>query len=202
MPATELLLLTAHCDDGELWAGGTVKKFVQTGSRVVLAIANHDAQRRREAEKGAAVLGCEVWFRQSNDDLTQWTSRCLHEAQPEVLITHPLTDPHFEHGEVAGVVRKALTKSKQRRRYPMRWYYFDTYYSTEHLGIPFLIDISSHFDLKCKALKCHRSQEPAGLIAMARKMNQLHGEKIRVKYAEAFYPFSLLGRFPLFRDLP
>src|SRR5438045_8603034 len=101
MRGIELLLLTAHCDDGELWAGGTIRRFVESRRHVVLAIANYDAQRRREAEKGAVVLGCEVWFREKNTSLLEWTSQCLHDAQPEVLMTHPMRDPHFEHAEIA-----------------------------------------------------------------------------------------------------
>jgi hypothetical protein len=43
---------------------------------------------------------------------------------------------------------------------------------------------------------------PAELIETARMMNALHGARIRVKYAEAFYPFALLGRWPRLRELP
>jgi LmbE family N-acetylglucosaminyl deacetylase len=199
---TDLLLFTAHCDDGELWAGGTISKLVECGKRVVLAIAHHDTVRRGEALAGAAVLGCEVWFKEEQVGLVEWASTCLNDARPVVLMTHAVSDPHFEHESISQSVRQVLTKSKHRRAYPQRWYSLDTYYSTESVGFPILIDISSHFQQKLSALDCHNSQSPGDLAEMARTMNALHGQRIRVQYAEAFYPFPLLGRLPRLRELP
>lgn len=202
MLSTELLLITAHCDDGELWAGGTISKLVESGKRVILAIAHYDEVRRGEAEAGAKILGCEVWFRENNIDLFEWASNCLHEARPEVLLTHPIGDTHFEHDEIGRIVHRALTKSRQRKEYPRRWYWCDTYNSTATPSFPLLIDISLYFDRKCSALECHHSQTPADLADMARTMNALHGRRIRARYAEAFYLFPLLGRWPCLRELP
>lgn len=199
---TDLLLFTAHCDDGELWAGGTISRLVACGKRVVLAIAHHDSVRRVEAESSAAVLGCEVWFKEEEVGLMEWASTCLNDARPIVLMTHAIWDPHFEHEAIGQNVRHVLTKSKHRQAYPQRWYSLDTYYSTESVGFPILIDISSHFQQKLSALDCHHSQTPGDLAEMARTMNALHGQRIRVQYAEAFYPFSLLGRLPRLRELP
>jgi LmbE family N-acetylglucosaminyl deacetylase len=198
----DLLLLAAHCDDGELWAGGTIARLVESGKRVVLGIAHHDSVRRREAEAGAAILGCETWYRKKQTKLLEWASTCLNAACPEVLMTHQIGDPHFEHHELGEVVRKALTKSSHRKTYPRRWYWLDTYYSTQSPGTPVLIDISAHFARKCSALDCHDSQTPSALIEMAQTMNALHGQRIRAEYAEAFYPFALLGRWPKLRELP
>lgn len=202
MVSTDLLFFAAHCDDGELWAGGTIANLVERGKRVTLAIAHHDSRRLSEAEAGAAILGCEVCFKENNADLFEWVCSCLHEARPEVVITHPIGDPHFEHDEIGQIVGRALTKSRQRKEYPRRWYWCDNYNSTSAVGLPLLIDISDFFDRKCSALECHRSQSPDDLVDMARTMNALHGRRIRTKYAEAFYVFPLLGRWPRLRDLP
>lgn len=199
---SNLLLIAAHCDDGELWAGGTIARCVDGGKQVTLAVAHYDGTRRAEAKAGAAVLGCDVWFREPDVDLFEWVCDCLQRMQPEVLATHPVGDPHFEHNEIGELVNKALTKSRRRKDYPRRWYWFDTYYSTEPKGSPLLIDISEYFERKCSALACHRSQSPKDLLEMARSTNALHGQRIRAKYAEAFYVFPLLGRWPRLRDLP
>ena len=153
MSPTQLLLFAAHCDDGELWAGGTIAKLARSGGRVALAIAHHDDRRRGEAEASAELLGCEVRFRGEGTDLFEWVRDCLSEARPEVLITHPIGDPHFEHDEVGRAVSRVLTKSRQRREYPRRWYWCDTYHSTSPPGLPLLIDISDTFDRKCAALE-------------------------------------------------
>jgi len=196
-----LLLLVAHCDDAELWAGGTICRLIHQGYRVVAAITHHNSVRKREAASSAALLGYEVWYRERTS-VIDWTRTCLRKARPEVLMTHHSLDPHFEHHQLSQLTLRALTKSRQRSVYPRRWYWFDTYYSTEELGCPVLIDISGEFTRKCSALECHRSQEPSSLVTMARAMNQLHGQRIRAEYAEAFFPFALLGRWPKLRELP
>jgi N-acetylglucosamine malate deacetylase 1 len=197
-----LLALAAHCDDGELWAGGVIAKLVEAGKPVVLAVANYDPIRRKESEASGNILGCDVWFRPEGLDPGEWVSRCVVQARPEVLMTHPLHDPHFEHRELSNAVMRGLTKSRDRRLFPARWYWFDTYYSTHSEGTPVLVDISPQFSKKLAALKRHWSQTPTSLIDMARTMNTLSGRKIRVQYAEAFYMFPLLGRWPQLRDSP
>jgi LmbE family N-acetylglucosaminyl deacetylase len=176
--------------------------MISRGQHVVLAVAHHDGTRRNEAEAGAAILGCDIWFREKGEDLAEWSAGCLHKAKPVVIATHPIGDPHFEHEELGEVIKRVLTKSKVRKDYPLRWYCFDTYYSTSTFGPPVLIDISGHFQQKCMALKCHCSQNPEGLVEMARTTNSLNGQRIRVEYAEAFFIFPLLGRWPTLRDLP
>ena len=198
----DLLLLVAHCDDGELWAGGVICRMVDEGRRVVLAIAHHNSIRRREAETSASLLGCEVWHRKKQTKLMDWAATCITAARPEVIMTHPIGDPHFQHHGLGEAVGMALTKSHERRAYPRRWYWLDTYYSTHPLGTPILIDISAQFQRKCSALRCHRSQQPEDLVSMATAMNALHGQRIRTEYAEAFFPFALLGHWPKLRELP
>jgi LmbE family N-acetylglucosaminyl deacetylase len=202
MESTEFLLCVAHCDDTELWAGGTIAGLVKKGKRVVSLVAYHNDIRRNEALASAATLGYEVRFKEKSVSLFDWIFSCLNELRPEVIATHPFGDPHFEHDEVSREVSKVLTKSDQRKSYPIRWYWFDTYYSTESKGHPLLIDISDYFELKISALQCHQSQSPNDLIKMARTMNALHGIRIRAEYAEAFYTFPLLGRIPRLREFP
>src|SRR5690242_7907395 len=97
MCRADLLLFAAHCDDGELWAGGTVAQMTQSGTRVVLAVANHDPVRRAEAGASAAVLQCEIKFREVGEDLATWASEVLMSEAPEVVACHPTSDPHYEH---------------------------------------------------------------------------------------------------------
>jgi LmbE family N-acetylglucosaminyl deacetylase len=200
MKPIELLLCVAHCDDTELWAGGTIAGLVKRGRRVVSLVTYHNDTRRNEALASAAALGYEVRFKEKSINLFDWISSCFNELRPEIIATHPTGDPHFEHDEVSRTVNKVLTKSSQRKNYPMRWYWFDTYYSTESKGCPLLIDISDYFEHKIAALKHHQSQTPENLIKMARSMNALHGLRIRAEYAEAFYTFPLLGRLPRLRE--
>jgi len=202
MCTADLLLFVAHCDDAELWAGGTITRMALASKRVLVAIANHDPTRRKEVELSAKVLGYEVLFRDDDVNPLVWAKQILETSTPDVLMTHPIRDPHFEHAGLSAIVIEALTKSHHRKVYPRRWYALDTYYSTVSEGFSILIDISGQFEKKVSALRCHNSQHPDGLVEMARTMNSLNGQRIRADYAEAFQVFSLLGRWPRLRDLP
>lgn len=197
----DIAVFVAHCDDAEVWAGGIISKTCSQEGIVDVYIANHDNVRRKEAEKSAAELGYKTHFRPEKLPLREWAKQGLHGSRPEVLLTHPANDPHLEHREVWLAVEWALKDSKNRRKYPLRWYSFDTYYLTlSRDEFPILIDITDSLEAKCRAIACHQSQNTEELIAMVQASNVLHGMKVRTKYAEAFYPFALLGRWPQLRE--
>lgn len=47
LPSTSLLAVMAHADDAEIWAGGTLLKHAQIGSKVALVIVTSDVERER-----------------------------------------------------------------------------------------------------------------------------------------------------------
>ncbi len=201
-PST-ILLLTAHCDDAELWAGGTILRYVAAGWRVLVGIAHHDSLRREESQQGGKVLGFEPQFREDGMPLIAWVRKCLTEAQAEVLLTHAPRDLHPQHRDVYTATFRALCGETYRRGRPSRWYHFDTYLLTRvPVTPPVLIDISSEFRQKCRALRCHKSQTPGHLVRMTRYISGLHGMQMRTRYAEAFYPLQLMGGWPSLRELP
>jgi LmbE family N-acetylglucosaminyl deacetylase len=202
-PAPTVLLLTAHCDDAELWAGGTILRYVAAGWRVIAAIAHHDGHRREETGEGGRILGFEPRFRQEGTSLVAWVRKSLASAGAEVLLTHAPHDLHPQHRAVFAATFRAIRGETFDRWRPSRWYHFDTYLLTRVPATPpVLIDISSEFPRKCQALRCHRSQAPGQLVRMSRYMNGLHGMQLQTRYAEAFYPLPLMGRWPAMRDLP
>lgn len=198
-----VLLLTAHCDDAELWAGGTIRRYVTAGWRVRVGIAHHDTLRRSEAEHGARVLGFTPQFREDRTDLGEWVRGCLAEAGAEVLLTHSPRDLHPQHRAVYAATFRTLRGDAYSRWRPDRWYHFDTYMLTHvPATAPVLIDISSEFPVKCKALRCHESQSPGLLVRMTRYISGLHGMQLGTRYAEAFYPLQLMGGWPRLREMP
>jgi LmbE family N-acetylglucosaminyl deacetylase len=199
--AADIAIFTAHCDDAEVWAGGTIAKICSQGARIDVHIAFSNKIRREEAIRSAAELGHQVFFRSYDISLQEWIGNSLHQSKAEVLLTHPPTDPHIEHREVFHAVEWAHQNSNMRRQYPSRWYLFDSYYLTRSPEtIPILLDITETFELKCKAIGIHCSQNTDELTMMVRASNTLHGMKIRCQFAEAFYPFPLLGRWPRLRE--
>jgi LmbE family N-acetylglucosaminyl deacetylase len=200
---TRALLLTAHCDDAELWAGGTIKLWVENGDQVLVAVATHNQVRRQETHSAAAILGFQPVFLEESLDLEDQFLEILEETRPEVVVTHPELDPHPLHRRVHSAVVSALTRLRERKEFPKRWYVFDSYYLTRTLpGCPILVDIRETLEAKRQALSCHQSQELTQLLRQAEHMGGLNGFRARVEMAEAFHPFDLLGRWPQLRRMP
>lgn len=200
---TRALLLTAHCDDTELWAGGTIRRWTREGDEVVVAVATHDEVRQRETVAAAAILGFRPVFLESAPPFEDQFRDLLDQTRPEVVITHPERDPHLVHRRVHSAVLGALTRLSERKLYPRRWYVFDTYYLTRTpSGCPILVDVAETFNAKRQALSCHRSQGAEELIRLAEHMGALNGFRARAEFAEAFHPFDLLGRWPRIRRMP
>nr|VFJ87815.1 MAG: N-acetylglucosaminyl deacetylase, LmbE family [Candidatus Kentron sp. LFY] len=197
------LVVTAHCDDAELWAGGTLAQWADEGLRCVTGIAFHDKIRREETRSSSVILGYEARFLEQEQMLSSWILAFLHELRPQVLLTHPENDPHPDHQSVHRQTIQALTKFPHRRVGPLRWYAFDSYYQTRsHATWPMIVDIGSTLHRKLEALAQHRSQEKSGLVHMATHYAAMTGMRARMEHAEAFYPFDLLGRWPVLRELP
>jgi LmbE family N-acetylglucosaminyl deacetylase len=197
------LFITAHCDDAELWAGGTISKYIDEGWGVTVGITYYDEVRKQESIRSANSLGHKIFFYNSGHSINQWIKDLIEKSQPEVLFTHQENDLHFQHKLVFNETLIALTGTKTRKKFPKRWYTYDTYYlSRIPSDLPILIDITNYFGKKISSLKYHHSQDPDILIKMATNINSLHGQKIRTKYAEAFYPFPLLGKLPKLLEIP
>lgn len=197
------LLITAHCDDSELWAGGTIAKWSEKGLKTTVAVFHHSTERRLETNAAASILNFEPLFKDSDSAPHEWISELLNNRAPQILLTHPGYDPHPEHEKVNKAVIRAMSKHTNRREFPLRWYFFDTYYlSRSPTTFPLLVDISDAWGRKAQALSKHLSQNPENLINMAQHTNALLGMRARCNYAEAFYPFDILGRWPQLRELP
>lgn len=197
------LAITAHCDDAELWAGGTLARWADAGLQCVVGIAFHNEQRRQESCRSAALLGYQPRFLDQKEALFLWILGLLQELHPQVLLTHPEQDPHPEHQMVHRQTIEALTKFSHRKTSPLRWYSFDSYYQTRSPSVwPMAVDIGSTLERKLAALALHQSQDSAELIHMAKHSAAMVGMRVRMEFAEAFFPFDLLGRWPVLRDLP
>jgi len=201
--SSSALFITAHCDDAELWAGGTIAKYINEGWEVTVGIIYFDDVRKQESIKSACLLEYKIVFFNSKHSIHIWIKDLIEKLKPEVLFTHQENDLHFQHKLIFNETLIALTNIQTRKKFPMRWYMYDTYFlSRIPSDFPILIDITNYFDKKKSLLQYHISQNSDYLVKMATHMNSLHGQKIRTRYAEAFYPFPLLGRWPKLLKIP
>ncbi|MDP8254505.1 MAG: PIG-L deacetylase family protein [Candidatus Alcyoniella australis] len=140
-----ILLLTAHADDCEFFAGGTIAKLIAQGARVVEIIATDNARgsfdldsgtlvsqsRNVEAQNAAKVMGkAEVRFLEYPDgflgdtpvnELREIYFRAIRELRPDVVFSfdpYEPFEPHPDHRKVAWAASEALAFSNMPLFHP------------------------------------------------------------------------------------
>lgn len=197
--AGSVLTVMAHPDDAELWAGGTLAIHAQAGAPITIALPRTNELRDREAAAGAQALGAALHLL---DELTNEVLRgLLTQLCPEVVITHNPDDIHPDHQRTAQTLLTALPQVVIATGHPRRAYTCDGYHNLHRDGrplhLPVIVDVTSVWETKMRALAQHGSQpinEHFG--PMAQTLGRLYGGRIGVRYAEAFAPLPILGRLP------
>jgi len=127
-----MLVVSAHAGDFVWRAGGAIASHVLRGGRAVVVCLSYGergesasqwlagksldeikAIRRDEATAAADALGAEIRFLdlgdyplRESDDAIAALVRIMRETQPDVVLTHPLTDPY--NGDHPAAARMAL----------------------------------------------------------------------------------------------
>lgn len=208
-----ILLVSAHPDDMEIGMGGTAAKLVQMGHSlwsVVLTDGRRspdpesvgpDAMARlRQAEGVRACqtlrihetkfFGLEsIASDQAVAEATHRLVKLLRDFQPdEVYTLHPKHDRHASHRATGKITVDAIVKSHSTAElwaYEV-WGLFPRWDRLE--------DISDHLELKCAAIREHRSQTAAieydegvaGLNRWRGVFAEPHQKRSPAKYAEVF----------------
>jgi N-acetylglucosamine malate deacetylase 1 len=122
-----ILLIHAHPDDAEIFAGGTLAHLVAKGHHVTIVTmtpgdcgSRHHApeeiatMRRQEAAAAAKLIGAEYLcaeFRDlavfNNDDSRRRVTALLRRLTPDIVITAPPSDYHCDHEATSYLVRDA-----------------------------------------------------------------------------------------------
>jgi LmbE family N-acetylglucosaminyl deacetylase/molybdopterin-guanine dinucleotide biosynthesis protein A len=191
-----LLLVMAHADDAEIWAGGTVAKHLLDGGRVDLVILDGDEERRLEAEAlsrtfrrltihhfGAGGDGSgEAGFRHR-------LARLIDSARPHAVITHAPGDPHPDHVSALRLTQSALLTLPRETAPAQLLYcngYFDGHLHSGGFEPDTFVDISDAAEMKYESIRNHKSQDPDFWIRMSQSMDILNGMRCGVARAEAF----------------
>ncbi|HZQ72217.1 MAG TPA: PIG-L deacetylase family protein [Burkholderiales bacterium] len=190
-----VLAMGAHPDDLELGIGGTLARLSRGGARVVMAVVsipNDHEVRRREAERAAGILGCELRVllepgRRIEDvkhyQLVSMLDRLVRELSPAALFTHSASEFHRDHVTVHNACL-----SSQRLVYFDFFFYHPT--MCRPVPMPFhpraYVDVTSTIDAKMQAIDAHQSQFACRGIGtdMYRDIAQLQGRMVGVPYAE------------------
>jgi bacillithiol biosynthesis deacetylase BshB1 len=224
----DLLVFGPHPDDIEIGFGGTVALHTARGFRVGLCDLTRGElgsngtpeEREREAEAAREVLqaswrvnlrwpdgGIDGGQDQINDVV-----RLVRQSRPATVAIPYWKDRHPDHRAASDVLARAVFKSGLRRFSPdlgdaWRPDWICYYFINDSVPESFAIDISELYDLKRKALACHRSQfmlvDTASVATrltapqfqqLIESRDALLGARTGVAYAEA-----VLVREPLLR---
>jgi bacillithiol biosynthesis deacetylase BshB1 len=176
--AVDLLAFGPHPDDIEIGLGGTVARHAAHGHRVGLCDITRGElgtngtpeERLREAEDARAILGA-VWRRNlgwpdggidGTADQMRAAVELIRQARPRVLAIPYWRDRHPDHVAASRVLTTAAFKSRLRRYaaagdpWDGEWVCY--YFINDARRPSFVVDVSEEYELKRKALACHRSQ--------------------------------------------
>lgn len=180
-----VLAVGAHPDDLEIQIGGTLAKYAQLGSQVIMAIATDGSAghmcissnklaeiRHKEARAASDVIGAKFYWLGYQDELiaddisTRLTFvELIRKSKPDIILTHSPNDYHPDHRTVSKLVLDAsflsglpnvkTATSAHLGVQPI--YYWDTM-----TGIGFspteYVDVSIFYEIKKEMLSKHVSQ--------------------------------------------
>ena len=178
MNKVDLLVISAHPDDAEISAAGTIIKSVNEGKIVALVDLTQGERgtrgsadlRKIEAENASKIMGthfrenlelADCFFTDSPENKMRVID-AIRKYRPEVVFTNSLRDRHPDHARAAKLVAdcsfyaglpKIETAHAAWR--PRALYHFNQDYYNKP---DFVVDISEHMDKKIEALKAFSSQ--------------------------------------------
>ena len=223
----DVLALSAHPDDIELAAAGTLIKLNKQGYAVGIADMTRgefgtrgtEEIRQKEAEEAGRLIGVKIRECLDIPDGSVTVTRenhikvirLLRKFRPKIVLNHYWRARHADHMATSQIVTEACYLSGlakldtgQDRWRPKRILYHQILYDV----VPsFVVDVSSEFDQKWKAVKAHKSQffdpnskEPETILSeptfleMIETRMRYWGGLIGVTHAEPFLtnePFAI-----------
>jgi LmbE family N-acetylglucosaminyl deacetylase len=192
-----ILIIGAHPDDPEWYAGGVISMYARQGHKVKLvSLTNGDAghptlygpplaeRRRAEAAAAGAVLGAEYLVLDNHDagllptlEVREQVVRIMRDFRPDLVMTHRLWDYHADHRYTAQVVQDALVPAGHARRvapdlpllHPMPRVVFlwDEFTRPYPFAPDIVVAIDEAIEKKIDALHCHTSQMYEGIAHYA-----------------------------------
>lgn len=230
----DILAIGVHPDDVELSCSGTIINELKRGKKVgvvdltqgELGTRGTVETRYQEAANAAMIMGIHVrenlkmrdGFFENDETNKRKLITAIRKYQPEIVLANALHDRHPDHGRAGKMIAECCflsglskietkdeTGNPQAKCKPSYvLHYIQDWYHEPDL----LVDISSSFDQRMKAIQAYTTQFHTGtasdagvqtyistpdfleaIIARARML----GKKIGVKYAEGFNTEKKIG---------
>ena len=201
-----ILVLGAHPDDAEFFAGGFLASHAERGSAIsIVSVTNGQSghhempsdrlveRRRREAAASGALLNASyvTWdfpdgYLQPTLDLREAIIRTIRDFQPSLVLTHRPFDYHPDHRAVGQAVQdasymvlvpKIAPGHPTPAREPIVAYMVDLFTRPCSFRADVVIDVSPYLERVIDLLSCHESQFFEWMPWIDRSEHEVPGEK-------------------------
>lgn len=193
-----VVAMSAHPDDMELEAGGTLAKYSSFGNSVyhIILTTDNNEKRKLEAIDASNILGVkEVIFMNKKDTELECNGETIAEIdslieqlKPSLIISHHPFDSHQDHKTAADLLFSVARKGNVKNvlsgsPLPYRPNVFT-------FRPQFFVDITNTIEIKAEAIRAHKSQYSRygseKLINRIYSMARFYGWAIDYEYAECY----------------
>lgn len=219
----DILAFGAHPDDVELSCGGTIIKYIKEGKRVGIVdltrgeLGTQGDLETRDLESLASqsILGVEKrinldigdgWFEINKENKLK-VVRAIRKYKPTIILANAEDDRHPDHQRAAQLLKESLFLSGLKKIETIddgivqdiwRPKYLFHYIQYRYIKPDFIVDVSSHFETKMKAIMSFKSQfyepgkESETLISSKKFLDFIKGRShemgssIQVEHGEGF----------------
>ena len=221
----DVLVFAAHPDDAELSMGGTIAKLTSQNFKVGLIdftrgeLGTRGSADIRQKEAFQAALSLKIAVRENlnipdgniekNQQNLVKVIMAIRKYRPKIIFAPYFNDRHPDHVDASSLVKQAMFSTglmkiktfdkevaQQAYRPNKLFYYMQTY----TFDPSFIVDVSSCFEIKMKAVNSYSSQffnpkstEPEtfiskpGFIQYIESRAQFYGFQIGKQYGEPFF---------------
>ena len=224
----DLLAFGPHPDDIEIGIGGTLARHVQAGHRVGLCdltrgeLSSNGTVEERRAEAAAALEVLGAAWRENLDlpdgevrvapDQVRAVAELIRRARPRTVAAPYWEDRHPDHVGGSRLVTAAAFRAGLRRADldgdPFRPDWICYYFINDSAPASFVVDVSAQYEIKRRALRCHRSQfeeaspdavptrlTSAAFLRLVESRDEQFGARLGVSFGE-----GLVVTEPIVRD--
>jgi len=194
----KILVLMAHADDAEIWAGGTLlNHYRQNDDILFVYFFCNDKIRIKEAINVAREFNAIVEFWSWPINL-QESADLIAKFKPTIIITHWEKDTHHEHVKVYESLLSIIPILVVQHNLTFNVYCCDCYNSISmDPNICFVptnyVDITFMWKEKQRLISIYESQPIKYWLKMIGNQNRMYGFRTGVGYAEGFIQIPVLG---------